>query len=54
MQLVSRPDYFQGLAAKRMNVAEAAEIAGYASESAFSRAFKKEVGVAPAAFRHMH
>lgn len=32
-------------------VAEVAEIVGYASESAFNRAFRKEVGLPPAAFR---
>ena len=35
-----------------MPVAEAAEISGYASESAFSRVVKKEIGLSPAAFRH--
>ncbi|WP_347312242.1 AraC family transcriptional regulator [Defluviimonas sp. SAOS-178_SWC] len=39
------------LAARGASVAEAADVAGYASESAFSRVFKKEVGVSPAAFR---
>jgi len=39
------------LAARGLSVAEAAEISGYASESAFSRVFKKEIGISPAAFR---
>lgn len=42
----------EALATRGLSVAEAAEIAGYASESAFSRVFKKEIGVSPAAFRH--
>ncbi len=41
----------EGLAARGLSVAEAAEISGYASESAFSRAFKKEIGLSPATFR---
>lgn len=41
----------EALAGQRVAVAEAAELAGYASEAAFSRAFKKEVGLPPAAFR---
>ena len=41
----------EALAARGLSVAEAAEIAGYASESAFSRVFKREVGTSPAAFR---
>jgi AraC family transcriptional regulator, alkane utilization regulator len=45
------------LAAERLRVTNAslAEIAtavGYGSESAFSRAFKRQVGMAPATFRH--
>lgn len=39
------------LAERGVGVAEAAELAGYASESAFSRAFRKELGAPPAAFR---
>lgn len=34
-----------------LSVAEAAAISGYASEAAFSRAFKKEIGASPSAFR---
>ncbi|MCB1479277.1 MAG: AraC family transcriptional regulator [Rhodobiaceae bacterium] len=41
----------EALATRGLSVAEAAEISGYASESAFSRVFKKEVGISPAAFR---
>lgn len=41
----------EGLAARRLSVAEAAQVSGYDSESAFSRVFKKEIGVSPAAFR---
>lgn len=37
-----------------LSVADAAEACGYASESAFSRVFKREVGVAPATYRHAH
>lgn len=43
-----------GLTEGRWNVAEAAAEAGYASEAAFSRVFKKQVGVSPAAYREMH
>lgn len=39
------------LATQDSSVADAAEICGYASESAFSRVFKKEIGISPAAFR---
>jgi AraC-like DNA-binding protein len=42
----------EALPARGLSVAEAAEISGYASESAFNRVFKKEIGVSPAAFRH--
>ncbi|MCR4265934.1 helix-turn-helix transcriptional regulator [Nitratireductor sp. ZSWI3] len=41
----------EALAQRGLSVAEAAEASGYASESAFSRVFKKEIGVSPAAFR---
>ncbi len=41
----------QALAENKASVAEAAELAGYASEAAFSRVFKKEVGLPPAAYR---
>lgn len=41
----------EALAARGLSVAEAAEVSGYASESAFSRVFKKEIGISPAAFR---
>lgn len=34
-----------------LSVAEAAAVSGYASESAFSRVFKKEIGASPSAFR---
>lgn len=39
------------LATRGLSVAETAEISGYASESSFSRVFKKEIGFSPAAFR---
>jgi AraC-like DNA-binding protein len=39
------------LSEQGLSVAEAAEVSGYASESAFSRVFKKEMGISPAAFR---
>lgn len=41
----------EALSVRRLSVAEAAEVSGYASESAFSRVFKKEIGVSPALFR---
>ncbi len=41
----------EALAVRGASVAEAAEASGYASESAFSRVFKKEIGLPPAAFR---
>lgn len=41
----------EALAARGASVAEAAEVSGYASESAFSRVFRKEIGLPPAAFR---
>ncbi|MGP1395677.1 MAG: AraC family transcriptional regulator [Inquilinaceae bacterium] len=43
----------EGLAHRKLNVSDAAALTGYASESAFSRVFKKEVGVSPAAYRSM-
>lgn len=44
----------EALATRRLSVVEAAEVCGYASESSFSRVFKKEIGVSPAAFRQAH
>jgi AraC-like DNA-binding protein len=41
----------EALVDRGVSVAEAAELTGYASESAFSRVFKKEIGLSPAAFR---
>lgn len=41
----------QELTAERANVAEVAARVGYASESAFSRVFKKEIGMSPSAYR---
>ena len=46
MQLASR------LLVDGGHVAEVADAVGYESEAAFSRAFKKLVGQAPAAWRH--
>ncbi|GAB4511380.1 MAG: AraC family transcriptional regulator [Roseibium sp.] len=43
----------EALATRGLSVAEAAEVSGYASESAFSRVFKKEIGLSPAAFRQI-
>ena len=43
----------EALAGEGVSVAEAAEVAGYASESAFRRVFKKEIGAPPAAFRRL-
>jgi AraC-like DNA-binding protein len=40
------------LRATNASLSEIAEAVGYGSESAFSRAFKRQVGVAPATFRH--
>ena len=37
-----------------LSVADAAAEVGYASEAAFSRVFKKQVGVSPAAYRALH
>lgn len=42
------------LAGQGASVAEAADLCGYASEAAFSRAFKKELGLPPSTFRSMH
>lgn len=39
------------LVEKGVSVAEAADLSGYSSEAAFSRAFKKEIGQPPARFR---
>ncbi|WP_323775685.1 helix-turn-helix domain-containing protein [Leisingera sp.] len=39
----------QGLTEQGLTVAAAAEIAGCASEPAFSRVFRKQVGMSPAA-----
>lgn len=36
------------------SVAEAADLCGYSSEAAFSRAFKKEIGHSPAAYKNLH
>lgn len=44
----------QGLAEHHLNVSDAAALIGYASDSAFSRVFKKEVGISPAAYRVAH
>ncbi|MBT8417948.1 MAG: AraC family transcriptional regulator [Silicimonas sp.] len=41
----------EALATRGLSVAETAELSGYASESSFSRVFKKEIGLSPAAFR---
>ena len=41
----------QELLTERGSVAEVAARVGYASESAFSRVFKKEIGMTPAAYR---
>ncbi len=43
-----------GLIEARWNVADAAAEVGYASEAAFSRVFKKQIGVSPAAYRAMN
>ena len=43
-----------GLTEARWNVADAAAEVGYASEAAFSRVFKKQVGMSPAAYRAMN
>ena len=41
----------EALALRGLSVAETAELCGYASESAFSRAFRKEMGQSPASLR---
>lgn len=41
------------LAEQGMNVTDVASMTGYASESAFTRVFKREVGATPAAYRSM-
>ena len=41
----------EALSSRHLTVVETAEICGYASESSFSRVFKKEIGLSPAAFR---
>ncbi len=43
-----------GLTENRWNVADAAIEVGYASEAAFSRVFKKQIGLSPAAYRALH
>ena len=43
-----------GLTESRWNVADAAAEVGYASEAAFSRVFKKQIGLSPAAYRAMN
>ena len=42
------------LLTRNASVAEAADEAGYASEAAFSRVFKKEMGLSPAKYRELH
>jgi AraC-like DNA-binding protein len=44
-------DCLQGLAEARLNVADAAALAGYASEAAFSCVFRKQVAMSPAGCR---
>ena len=41
----------QALVERKISIIEAAELTGYTSEAAFSRVFKKEVGLPPAAYR---
>ena len=42
------------LLAQNASVAEAADQAGYSSEAAFSRVFKKEMGLSPAKYRELN
>ena len=42
------------LLSQNASVAEAADQVGYQSEAAFSRVFKKEMGLSPAKYREMH
>lgn len=42
------------LLTRNASVAEAADSAGYSSEAAFSRVFKKEMGLSPAKYRELH
>lgn len=44
----------RGLVDEGLSVSEVARSIGYASESAFTRVFKKEVGATPAAYRSAH
>jgi AraC-like DNA-binding protein len=39
------------LAGNKSSLSDAAEAAGYASDAAFTRVFKKETGMTPAGFR---
>lgn len=41
----------EGMVSRGLSVAQAAELAGYRSEAAFSRAFKRETGAPPSSFR---
>jgi len=44
----------QKLRSTSASLAQVAEVVGYESEAAFSRAFKKAVGTAPAGWRRSH
>jgi AraC-like DNA-binding protein len=44
----------QKLRTTRASLAQVADLVGYESEAAFSRAFKKTVGTAPATWRRLH